>query len=508
MATPMDDDGLGTIGLPRRAVQEILKGPDPSKRKAPDRSPIDARGLDTDDAGPSPTPARRSASLEGGSSRRETPRGSQAGASQPFEDLDTDCMATVPPAGRRPAEREAPAPSGLKPGENQRARAPIGRVDVPSSPASRGRASSEPPRRDVPPSPAVGRPMDESDFSTNPLPVSRPRPAGPPAQSPPARPLPDESGSFAFPDETGVIPPGLAVPAPVPSSAEHYPSNPGRSLGSDDQFRAQAPSPPRPAPPVPPRRPVPAEDGIDRTIGWAVVQSQVSGTRSILQFYHNTIGRWSDLGEVGRQGKVLGRDTFQSWDANPEGLAEEHLWIGFEGDELHVEPLESLNGVYRRLQPNRPVELPPRTRFRIGRHVLELRLPDAAGEIVPERGSDGEVFQSRVLVPLGFIDLIGPNRRPYLSFPVTKREERGTRIGRAGVECDIALGGDEWVSLRHARIGFKDGSCWLEDLESTNGTYLIMSGRSPLRPGTAQHPATGDELLVGGYKIRVIEERV
>jgi hypothetical protein len=151
------------------------------------------------------------------------------------------------------------------------------------------------------------------------------------------------------------------------------------------------------------------------------------------------------------------------------------------------------------------VELAPHTRFRIGRHVLEFRLADPPAEIPPLRGPDGEVFQTRVLVPLGFIDLIGPDGRPYLSFPVTKPEDRGTRIGRAGVECDVALAGDEWVSLRHARILPADDKWWIEDLESTNGTFLIIDGRTPLRRGTRQ-PATGDELLVGGYKIRVIGE--
>ncbi len=242
-------------------------------------------------------------------------------------------------------------------------------------------------------------------------------------------------------------------------------------------------------------------------MGWVAPASTVSGTRSILQFFHNTIGRWSDLGEVRREGNVLGRGTFQAWDANPDGLAREHLRIGFDGDELYVEPLETLNGVYRKLQPHCREPLAPHNPFRIGRHVLEFRSADLPTEIAPLRSDDGEAFQSRVLVPLGFIDLIGPDGRPYLSFPVTKREERGTRIGRAGVECDIALTGDEWVSLRHARIGFSDGNCWLEDLESTNGTFLIIKGRAPLRRGSAQYPATGDEILVGGYKIRVISEQ-
>jgi pSer/pThr/pTyr-binding forkhead associated (FHA) protein len=229
-------------------------------------------------------------------------------------------------------------------------------------------------------------------------------------------------------------------------------------------------------------------------------------TRSTLQFFDIKLGKWHELGEVSHEGAILGRSTFLLWDPSTEELAEEHPRIGFEGDELYVEPLESLNGVYRRLQPHRREQLLPHSRFRIGRHVLEFRLAELPAKITPLRSIDGEVFQSRIPVPLGFIDVIGPDGRPYFGFPVTKREERGTRIGRAGVECDFALAGDEWVSLRHARIFRADGQWWLDDLESTNGTYLIVKGRTPLRRGTTRNPDSGDELLVGKYKIRVVEK--
>src|SRR5262249_17253271 len=155
--------------------------------------------------------------------------------------------------------------------------------------------------------------------------------------------------------------------------------------------------------------------------------SPASGTRSTLQFFHSANGRWSDLGEVGRAGKVLGRGTFQEWDHNPQGLADEHLELVYEGEELYAEPLETLNGVYRRLRPLPGEALSPPTRFRIGRHVLELRLAGPPREISPLRADDGEVFQARVLGPLGFIDLIGPDGHPYLSFPVTRSDDRGTR---------------------------------------------------------------------------------
>jgi hypothetical protein len=62
---------------------------------------------------------------------------------------------------------------------------------------------------------------------------------------------------------------------------------------------------------------------------------------------------------------------------------------------------------------------------------------------------------------------------------VEPAEERGTAfgvdgeltIGRAG-GCGITLSGDTFVSQVHARIFDRDGDLFVEDLGSTNGTFL------------------------------------
>ncbi len=43
-------------------------------------------------------------------------------------------------------------------------------------------------------------------------------------------------------------------------------------------------------------------------------------------------------------------------------------------------------------------------------------------------------------------------------------------IGREG-GCDLCLSNDT-VSIRHARLKFSQNQWWIEDLQSTNGTYL------------------------------------
>jgi len=227
-----------------------------------------------------------------------------------------------------------------------------------------------------------------------------------------------------------------------------------------------------------------------------------------LQFYNTTLRRWSDLGAVRGSFLDLGRSTFQDWNPNPEDLAEPHVRLMVDEGKLFVEPLPSLNGAYIKLRPACPVTLRAGARFRIGRHVLAFRpASEPRPEVEPLRSPGGEVFQSRVLTPLGFLDLIGPDDRPYLSHPVTKTDEPGTRIGRGGARCDLALTGDDWVSSEHARVFLADGECRLEDLKSTNGTFLRLEGMQEFQCGSAARPDAGDVLAIGGYMVRVVEER-
>ena len=56
------------------------------------------------------------------------------------------------------------------------------------------------------------------------------------------------------------------------------------------------------------------------------------------------------------------------------------------------------------------------------------------------------------------------------------------------------------VSRRHARILRRDGQFLLEDLGSTNGTYINRGRR--LLPGTPQPLTDGDEIIVGKTFLR------
>lgn len=59
---------------------------------------------------------------------------------------------------------------------------------------------------------------------------------------------------------------------------------------------------------------------------------------------------------------------------------------------------------------------------------------------------------------------------------------------------------DSKVSRRHAKVAYKDGKFFIEDLGSTNGTFLNRSRR--LIPGVPQVLTDDDEVIVGKTFLR------
>jgi hypothetical protein len=80
---------------------------------------------------------------------------------------------------------------------------------------------------------------------------------------------------------------------------------------------------------------------------------------------------------------------------------------------------------------------------------------------------------------------------PLNSAPVT--------VGRGG-QNDLVLNGDEFASARHARIEARGDGVWVQDLDSTNGTYV-----NGARVVGAQRVNVGDVVRVGDTDL-VVEE--
>jgi hypothetical protein len=74
---------------------------------------------------------------------------------------------------------------------------------------------------------------------------------------------------------------------------------------------------------------------------------------------------------------------------------------------------------------------------------------------------------------------LGANKPPGRLKVIEPAERRGhtyelgdeLTVGRAG-GCQVTLEGDNYVSQLHARVFRRDGQFYVEDLGSTNGTYL------------------------------------
>jgi hypothetical protein len=73
-------------------------------------------------------------------------------------------------------------------------------------------------------------------------------------------------------------------------------------------------------------------------------------------------------------------------------------------------------------------------------------------------------------------------------------------VGRGG-QNDLVLTGDEFASARHARIEVRGDGVWIQDLDSTNGTYVNGS-----RVTGAERVTAGDVVRVGETDLRVEED--
>jgi predicted component of type VI protein secretion system len=72
-------------------------------------------------------------------------------------------------------------------------------------------------------------------------------------------------------------------------------------------------------------------------------------------------------------------------------------------------------------------------------------------------------------------------------------------VGRGG-QNDLAIDGDEFASSRHVRFEPRRDGIWVQDLGSTNGTYV-----NGIRIDGARRLASGDVVRVGATDLRFEE---
>jgi hypothetical protein len=141
---------------------------------------------------------------------------------------------------------------------------------------------------------------------------------------------------------------------------------------------------------------------------------------------------------------------------------------------------------------------------------------DPDGQNGSHSASKQPEFASGSAGALNFASSIGSASKPQAWLVIERGRSLGkkftlsnveSQIGRwdadGGVFPDIDLDSDDpeaKVSRRHARITLREGRYFLEDMGSTNGTFVNRGKR--LMPGEQQPLQDGDEIIVGKTFLR------
>lgn len=188
---------------------------------------------------------------------------------------------------------------------------------------------------------------------------------------------------------------------------------------------------------------------------------------------------------------TVGRETGSIF-AGDSYLSPRHATFRQVNGRVTVKDEGSLNGVYKKLVRDVPVELRPNDMFRIGQEIikfeaLEPQLPGPDG--VERLGSPSKGYVGRIALVIGR-DVTGN------AFPIP---ETGVHLGRE--RGDVLFPEDGYVSGLHCRLSWEPapngqgGRLMLTDLGSSNGSFLRLREETDLK--------SGDVLLMGQQLFRV-----
>lgn len=158
-------------------------------------------------------------------------------------------------------------------------------------------------------------------------------------------------------------------------------------------------------------------------------------------------------------------------------LSPKHCRLIVENSELYVEDLDSLNGTFLRVRGE--VRLQPGDSFLAGRQLLRF---ERFEQVVSNkaRATDGTRYMGSPSVGGDYkLIQIGVGN---ITQNIYCLSEGGAIFGRE--QGDIVFNRDRFMSGRHAQIyPREDGNYYLIDLNSSNGTWFKLSGKTRLRHG-------------------------
>ena len=193
-----------------------------------------------------------------------------------------------------------------------------------------------------------------------------------------------------------------------------------------------------------------------------------------------------DWVEIGRPGTGAADLVFED-----RYLAARHARLEHQpGGGCRVVPIDLLNGVYRRIRAAHVI--PSGTQILIGRELLRFELVEEAerGDAAPLTRFGVTMFGSPPRAPWGRLMqvLASGGLRDV-------RHLQGSEVVLGREEGDIVFRDDEFLSRRHAALKWQGGQCVLDDLKSSNGTFVRLRGPQPL-----EH---GDTLRMGDQMFRI-----
>ena len=182
---------------------------------------------------------------------------------------------------------------------------------------------------------------------------------------------------------------------------------------------------------------------------------------------------------------TIGRDTGSIF-ASDSYLSPRHATFRQAGGKLFLKDEASLNGVYKKLSRDMPVEVRPNDVFRIGQEIVRyepLEPPTPSPDGVERLGASPKGFAGRLALVTGR-DTSG---NAFLVPDV------GMHMGRERGE--VLFPEDGYVSGLHCRLAFEGPRLFLTDLGSSNGTFVRLREETEV--------VSGDILLMGQQLFRV-----
>jgi class 3 adenylate cyclase/pSer/pThr/pTyr-binding forkhead associated (FHA) protein len=188
-------------------------------------------------------------------------------------------------------------------------------------------------------------------------------------------------------------------------------------------------------------------------------------------------------GKAATIGRLQGDFTFP----NDEILGSPHARVSVEGGQVFVEPMEGclsfirLVGSYR-MQHGDVIKL--------GNELLEFRVDTALMQMMAQAGKGMGEIAAMLREPIAELVSLRSDRKHYTLL------EQQTSFGRT--RGTVTFPHDGAMSRAHARVYHRGEDFFLEDLGSTNGTFVMVREKTLIPEGSV--------LSAGGQLLRVVKE--